>query len=110
MGYFYGATSFEKEEESNCKYIKEKVDEYEKNNFGIGKIVKEIFNYLNLGFENSLELTYGDIDESEGYYLSKINEWGTSTPLTQILATHSMVRDEAALISILDEFDIAYNL
>lgn len=74
------------------------------------KILQEIEEKRKIGYSsNQLEVDYGypnNEAEEEGYYLSKVNVWG-STPITDVLALDNEVNDEELIIE-LDKMDIAH--
>ena len=108
VGYFYGANDFKNcPNMEACSYIEKIVAEYEKKNFGLNKIIKALYEYLNRGYGECIELVYDIINNVEGYYIAKRNGWGL-TPLTPILATYPMIKDNKELISILDELGVNY--
>lgn len=108
VGHLYGASDFKNYPSmETCSYIEKIVAEYEKKNFGLSKIIKAIYKYLNCGYGECIELVYDVINDVEGYYIAKRNGWGL-TPLTPILATYSMIKDNEELISILNELGINY--
>lgn len=74
------------------------------------KILKAIEEKNKVGYSNcQLEVGFGypyDESELEGYYLSKLNGWG-STPITEVLALDGEI-DDKVLIEELDKLDIAH--
>ena len=74
------------------------------------RILKAIQEKNEVGYSNNqLEVGFGypnDESETEGYYLSKLNGWG-STPITEVLALDGEINDNA-LIEELDKLDIAH--
>ena len=109
VGYLFGASVLEKDLMSYDESIKELVDDFEKRNFGINPILAAIKEKMEMGYDKSqLEVDFGELDECEGYYLSKVNGWGT-TPITPILAVEGDFEDED-LIAELDVIGVFYNL
>lgn len=110
VGYLWGAGLLKSELSDYDESIKELVEQYEKRNFGILKILVAINEKIDkVGYSVcQLEVDYGELDECEGYYLSKLNGWG-ATPITPILATESDI-DEDKLIAELDIMGIAHCL
>lgn len=76
----------------------------------MNKILEAIEQKRQIGYSgNQLEVDFGypnDESETEGYYLCKLNGWG-STPITEVLATDSEV-DDVELIKELDKMDITH--
>lgn len=110
VGYLYGAMLFEDDLSGYEKSIKELVEEYEKRNFGLNKIIAALNEKMEIGYDKAqLEVDYGELDECEGYYISKLNGWNGwgATPITPILATENDVDDDE-LIAELDKMGIAY--
>lgn len=109
VGYLFGASVLEKDLMSYEESVKELVDDFEKKNFGINPIMEAIKQKIEMGYDKSqLEVDFGELDECEGYYLSKVNGWGT-TPITPILAVEGDFEDKD-LISELDVIGVFYNL
>lgn len=110
VGYFYGAKDFNAKKKEANEYIKKRVDEYEKKNFGLNKIIEAIKEFLEYVPSGNLEVicdVMDDLDgEVDGYYLAKRNGWGT-IPLTSVLATSTMINEDE-LTSILNRLNIAY--
>lgn len=82
-----------------------------KNPAAIQRILREIDQKQDIGYAaEQLEVDYGYIEDEEnkGYYLSKLNGWGT-TPITEILAKEGEL-DETELIKELDKRKIAHCL
>ena len=109
VGYLFGASVFERQLMDYDESIKSIVDDYEKKNFGINAILLAIKQKIEMGYDKSqLEVDFGELDECEGYYISKVNGWGT-TPITPILAVEGEFDDEN-LIKELDELGVFYNV
>ena len=109
VGYLFGASVFERQLMDYDESIKSIVDDYEKKNFGINPILEAIKQKMEIGYDKSqLEVDFGELDECEGYYLSKVNGFGT-TPITPILAVEGDFEDED-LITELDVIGVFYNL
>lgn len=109
VGYLFGASVFERQLMDYDESIKELVDDFEKRNFGINPILAAIKEKMEMGYDKSqLEVDFGELDECEGYYLSKVNGWRT-TPITPILAVEGDFEDED-LIAELDVIGVFYNL
>lgn len=76
----------------------------------MNKILEILQEKLNMGYgNNQLEVSFGYVDEeseTEGYYISKLNGWG-STPITEVLVSDGKVNDDE-LIKELDKLDIAH--
>lgn len=109
VDYLFGARAFESNPSSYEGMIKRLVDEYEKREFGIIQIARAIRQKIEMGYDKAqLEVDFGELDECEGYYLSKVNGFGT-TPITPILAVEGDFKDDD-LIAKLEEMNIAYNL
>lgn len=76
------------------------------------KIIKAIEDKINIGYGyHNLEVNFGYLEEGavqEGYYLSKINGWG-SIPITEVLCDEKDVNFKE-LILMLDELGIAYSI
>ena len=109
VGYLFGANVFERQLMDYDESIKAMVDEFEEKNFGINTILLAIKQKIEMGYDKSqLEVDFGELDECEGYYISKVNGWGT-TPITPILAVEGEFDDEN-LIKELDELGVFYNL
>lgn len=109
VGYLFGADLLEKDLMSYDESIKELVDEFEKRNFGINPILAAIKEKMEMGYDKAqLEVNFGEVGECEGYYLSKVNRFGT-TPITPILAVEGDFDDED-LIAELDVIGVFYNL
>ena len=109
VGYLFGASVLEGQLMDYDKSIKAMVDEFEEKNFGINTILLAIKQKIEMGYDKSqLEVDFGELDECEGYYISKVNGWGT-TPITPILAVEGEFDDEN-LIKELDELGVFYNL
>lgn len=109
VGYFFCAENFKDNPNDYEQFIKETIDKFEKRNFGIDQIIAAIEDKMKNGYiASGLEVIFGIINENEGYYISKLNGWG-STPITQILAFEGSFEDKD-LIAKLDEMNIAYNL
>jgi hypothetical protein len=78
------------------------------------KILETIKQKMDMGYSSiQLEVDFGMLnceseeqEKEEGYYLSKLNGWGT-TPITDLLAVDGEVNDKE-LIAILDSMDIAH--
>ncbi len=89
--------------------IKAMVDKFEEKKFGINTILLAIKQKIEMGYDKSqLEVDFGELDECEGYYLSKVNGCGT-TPITPILAVEGEF-DDQDLIKELDKFGVFYNV
>ena len=109
VGYLFGAGVFERQLMDYDESIKAIVDDFEKKNFGINPILEAIKQKMEMGYDEAqLEVDFGELDECEGYYLSKVNGWGT-TPITPILAVEGDFEDED-LIAELDVIGVFYNL
>lgn len=109
VGYLFGASVFERQLMDYDESIKSIVDDYEKKNFGINPILEAIKQKMEIGYDKSqLEVDFGELDECEGYYLSKVNGFGT-TPITPILAVEGDFEDED-LIAELNVIGVFYNL
>lgn len=109
VGYLFGASVFERQLMDYDESIKSIVDDYEKKNFGINPILEAIKQKIGMGYDKAqLEVDFGELDECEGYYISKVNGWG-ATPITPILAVEGDFEDEN-LIKELDELGVFYNL
>lgn len=109
VGYLFGASIFERQLMDYDESIKELVNDFEKRNFGINPILAAIKEKMEMGYDKAqLEVDFGELDECEGYYLSKVNGWGT-TPITPILAVEGDFEDED-LIAELDVIGVFYNL
>lgn len=109
VGYLFGASVFERQLMDYDESIKAMVDEFEKRNFGIKPIIATIEEKIEIGYDKAqLEVNFGELDECEGYYISKVNGWGT-TPITPILAVEGDFEDED-LIAELDIIGVFYNL
>lgn len=109
VGYLFGAGVFERQLMDYDESIKEIVDDFEKKNFGINPILEAIKQKMEMGYDKAqLEVDFGELDECEGYYLSKVNGFGT-TPITPILALEGDFEDED-LIAELDVVGVYYNL
>ena len=109
VGYLFGASVFERQLMDYDESIKAMVDEFEKRNFGIKPIIATIEEKIEIGYDKAqLEVDFGELDECEGYYISKVNGWGT-TPITPILAVEGEFDDED-LIAELDIIGVFYNL
>ena len=109
VGYLFGASVLERQLMDYDESIKSIVDDYEKKNFGINPIMEAIKQKIEMGYDKSqLEVDFGELDECEGYYLSKVNGFGT-TPITPILAVEGDFEDED-LITELDIIGVFYNL
>ena len=109
VGYLFGASVFERQLMDYDESIKAMVDEFEEKNFGIKPILEAIKQKMEIGYDKSqLEVDFGELDECEGYYISKVNGWGI-TPITPILAVEGEFDDEN-LIKELDELGVFYNL
>lgn len=109
VGYLFGASVFERQLMDYDESIKAMVDEFEKRNFGIKPIIATIEEKIEIGYDKAqLEVDFGELDECEGYYISKVNGWGT-TPITPILAVEGDFEDED-LIAELDIIGVFYNL
>lgn len=109
VGYLFGAGVLEKQLMDYDESIKAIVDDYEKKNFGIKPILEAIKQKIEMGYDKAqLEVDFGELDECEGYYISKVNGWGT-TPITPILAVEGDFEDED-LIAELDIIGVFYNL
>ena len=109
VGYLFGASVFERQLMDYDESIKSIVDDYEKKNFGINPILEAIKQKMEMGYDKSqLEVDFGELDECEGQYISKVNGWGT-TPITPILAVEGEFDDEN-LIKELDELGVFYNV
>lgn len=75
------------------------------------KIIKALKDKIRMGYSNyQLEVDYGYIgnENSEGYFISKLNGWG-ATSITDILAEASEINDDL-LIEELDKMNIAHCL
>ena len=109
VGYLFGASVFERQLMDYDESIKAMVDEFEKRNFGIKPIIATIEEKIEIGYDKAqLEVDFGELDECEGYYISKVNGWGT-TPITPILAVEGDFEDKD-LIAELDIIGVFYNL
>ena len=109
VGYLFGASVFERQLMDYDESIKAIVDDFEKKNFGINPILAAIKEKMEMGYDKAqLEVDFGELDECEGYYLSKVNGFGT-TPITPILAVEGDFNDED-LIAELDKIGVFYNL
>ena len=109
VGYLFGASVLERQLMDYDESIKSIVDDYEKKNLGIKPILEAIKQKMEIGYDKSqLEVDFGELDECEGYYLSKVNGFGT-TPITLILAVEGDFEDED-LITELDVIGVFYNL
>ena len=109
VGYLFGASVLERQLMDYDESIKSIVDDYEKKNFGINPILEAIKQKMEIGYDKSqLEVDFGELDECEGYYLSKVNGFGT-TPITPILAVEGDFEDED-LIAELNVIGVFYNL
>ena len=109
VGYLFGASVLERQLMDYDESIKAIVDDYEKKNFGINPILEAINQKMEMGYDKSqLEVDFGELDECEGYYISKVNGWGT-IPITPILAVDGEFEDED-LIAELDVIGVFYNL
>ena len=109
VGYLFGAGVLEKQLMDYDESIKAIVEDFEKRNFGIKPIIAAIEEKMEMGYDKAqLEVDFGELDECEGYYLSKVNGWGT-TPITPILAVEGDFEDED-LIAELDVIGVFYNL
>lgn len=109
VGYLFGASVFERQLMDYDESIKAIVDDFEKKNFGINPILAAIKEKMEMGYDKAqLEVDFGELDECEGYYLSKVNGFGT-TPITPILAVEGDFEDED-LIAELDVIGVFYNL
>ena len=109
VGYLFGASVFERQLMDYDESIKAMVDEFEKRNFGIKPIIATIEEKIEIGYDKAqLEVDFGELDECEGYYISKVNGWGT-TPITPILAVEGDFEDED-LIAELNVIGVFYNL
>ena len=109
VGYLFGASVLERQLIDYDESIKSIVDDYEKKNFGINPILEAIKQKMEIGYDKSqLEVDFGELDECEGYYLSKVNGFGT-TPITPILAVEGDFEDED-LIAELNVIGVFYNL
>lgn len=109
VGYLFGAGVFERQLMDYDESIKAIVDDFEKKNFGINPILAAIKEKMEMGYDKAqLEVDFGELDECEGYYLSKVNGWGT-TAITPILAVEGDFEDED-LIAELDVIGVYYNL
>lgn len=109
VGYLFGASVFERQLMDYDESIKAIVDDFEKKNFGINLILAAIKDKMEMGYDKAqLEVDFGELDECEGYYLSKVNGFGT-TPITPILAVEGDFDDED-LIAELDKIGVFYNL
>ena len=109
VGYLFAASVLERQLMDYDESIKAMVDEFEEKNFGINAILLEIKQKIEMGYDKSqLEVDFGELDECEGYYISKVNGWGT-TPITPILAVEGEFDDDN-LIKELDELGVFYNL
>ena len=109
VGYLFGASVLERQLMDYDESIKAMVDEFEKRNFGIKPIIATIEEKIEIGYDKAqLEVDFGELDECEGYYISKVNGWGT-TPITPILAVEGDFEDED-LIAELDIIGVFYNL
>lgn len=109
VGYLFGASVFERQLMDYDESIKAIVDDFEKRNFGINFILASIKEKMEMGYDKAqLEVDFGELDEREGYYLSKVNGFGT-TPITPILAVEGDFEDED-LIAELDVIGVFYNL
>ena len=109
VGYLFGASVLERQLMDYDESIKSIVDDYEKKNFGINPILEAIKQKMEIGYDKSqLEVDFGELDECEGYYLSKVNGFGT-TPIAPILAVEGDFEDED-LIAELNVIGVFYNL
>ena len=109
VGYLFGASVLERQLMDYDESIKAMVDEFEEKNFGINPILEAIKHKMEIGYDKSqLEVDFGELDECEGYYLSKVNGFGT-TPITPILAVEGDFEYED-LIKELDVIGVFYNL
>ena len=109
VGYLFGASVLERQLMDYDESIKAMVDEFEEKNFGIKPILEAIKQKMEIGYDKSqLEVDFGELDECKGYYLSKVNGFGT-TPITPILAVEGDFEDED-LITELDVIGVFYNL
>ena len=109
VGYLFGTSVFERQLMDYDESIKAMVDEFEEKNFGINTILLAIKQKIEMGYDKAqLEVDFGELDECEGYYISKVNGWGT-TPITPILAVEGEF-DDQDLIKELDVLGVFYNL
>ena len=109
VGYLFGASVLERQLMDYDESIKAMVDEFEEKNFGINTILLAIKQKIEMGYDKAqLEVDFGELDECEGYYISKVNGWGI-TPITPILAVEGEFDDEN-LIKELDVLGVFYNL
>lgn len=109
VDYVFGTRQFVENPKKYEETIKKMVDKYEDENFGLEKIINMLEEKMECGYApQQLEVDFGMLDDTEGYYISKINGWG-STPITPILAVEGSFKDKE-LIKQLDDLNIAHCL
>jgi len=109
IGYLFGASVMGNDLLVYDETIRELVNNFEKRNFGIKNIIATLKEKMKMGYDKAqLEVDFGELDENEGYYISKVNGWG-STPITPILAVEGDFEDED-LIKDLDVLGVFHNL